>query len=94
VAVGAALAAGTVMFGCVGDHDRLEYTVIGEPVNLAAKLEKHGKAENAAAVMPAAVLALARAQGFRPALGWEIRPSRAVAGVPEPLDLAVLPRGV
>ena len=92
VAVGAALAAGRVMFGCVGDHDRLEYTVIGEPVNLAAKLEKHGKTEAAAAVLPAAILELAETQGFRPALAWEIRRARAVAGVSEPLDLAVLPR--
>jgi adenylate cyclase len=92
VTVGAALAGGTVMFGCVGDRDRLEYTVIGEPVNLAAKLEKHGKAEVAAAVLPAAILELAETQGFRPALAWEIRRARAVAGVSEPLDLALLPR--
>jgi class 3 adenylate cyclase len=32
-----------VIFGAVGDDTRLEYTVIGEPVNLAAKLDKHNK---------------------------------------------------
>lgn len=38
--VGAAVAAGMVIFGTVGDPTRLEFTVIGAPVNLAAKLEK------------------------------------------------------
>ena len=66
LAVGVALASGRVMFGCVGDHDRLEYTVIGEAVNLAAKLEKHGKAEAASALLPAETLALAEAQGSGP----------------------------
>jgi adenylate cyclase len=93
LAVGAALATGTVMFGTVGDAERLEYTVIGEPVNLAAKLEKHTKAEAATAVLPAEALGLARAQGFRPGLAWEIRLACGVAGVGAPLDLAVLPRG-
>jgi adenylate cyclase len=32
-----------VIFGAVGDDTRLEYAVIGEPVNLAAKLDKHNK---------------------------------------------------
>jgi adenylate cyclase len=93
LAVGVALASGRVMFGCVGDHDRLEYTVIGEAVNLAAKLEKHGKAEAASALLPAETLALAEAQGFRPSLPWQRRAGRTVAGMPEPVDLAVLPRG-
>ena len=87
LAVGVALASGRVMFGCVGDHDRLEYTVIGEAVNLAAKLEKHGKAEAASALLPAETLALAEAQGFRPSLPWRRRAARTVAGVPGPVDL-------
>jgi adenylate cyclase len=41
----ATVATGSVMFGTIGDESRLEYTVIGEPVNLAAKLEKHMKVE-------------------------------------------------
>lgn len=90
--VGASLASGPVMFGTVGDAARLEYTVIGEAVNLAAKLEKHTKVERAAAVLPAATLRLAQEQGFAAGLAWDLRAARAVAGVPVPLDLAVLAR--
>jgi adenylate cyclase len=39
--LGAGLAVGTVVFGAVGSADRLEYTVIGDAVNLAAKLQSH-----------------------------------------------------
>ncbi len=41
--VNMAVASGPIIFGAVGDAGRLEYTVIGEPVNLSAKLEKHNK---------------------------------------------------
>lgn len=91
LAIGAALAAGPVMFGTVGDAERLEYTVIGEPVNLAAKLEKHCKVERATAVLPEATLRLAERQGYVPGRPWKVRPARDVAGVGLPLDLAVLP---
>ncbi|MFL5335613.1 MAG: adenylate/guanylate cyclase domain-containing protein, partial [Geminicoccaceae bacterium] len=90
LAIGAALAAGPVMFGTVGDAQRLEYTVIGEAVNLAAKLEKHAKAERATAVLSAATFNLAHTQGWVAGPGWERRAARTVAGVPARLDLAVL----
>jgi adenylate cyclase len=41
--VNAAAASGDLIFAAVGDESRLEYTVIGDTVNLAAKLEKHTK---------------------------------------------------
>ena len=41
--VNGAVSAGPVVFATLGGGDRLEYTVIGEAVNLAAKLEKHNK---------------------------------------------------
>jgi adenylate cyclase len=91
LAIGAALASGPIMFGTVGDAERLEYTVIGEPVNLAAKLEKHCKKEAATAVLPAAALDAAAAQGCAARLPWQLRPGREVAGVVAPVDLAVLP---
>jgi adenylate cyclase len=39
VAVNAGLTIRPVIFGAVSDDTRLEFTVIGEPVNLAAKLD-------------------------------------------------------
>jgi adenylate cyclase len=85
--VNAAVAAGTVVFATLGDGDRLEYTVIGEAVNLAAKLEKHNKAEKTRALVPAATLALAMSQGYRPAVAPEPRAKAIVMGVSDPIDL-------
>ncbi len=89
-ALNGALACGRVMFGTVGNQARLEYTVIGEPVNFAAKLEKHCKVERALAVATGETLALAMGQGFAPRVTWEERPMRQIEGVKEPLDLVVL----
>ncbi|GAB5470042.1 MAG: adenylate/guanylate cyclase domain-containing protein [Rhodospirillales bacterium] len=63
--VNAALASGQVLFGVIGEMERLEYTVIGEPVNLAAKLEKENKRLRTRAVSDTATLALAERQGYR-----------------------------
>jgi len=88
--IGIGVAHGPLVFGIIGVERRLEYTVIGETVNLAAKLEKHNKAESTAACAPASLIALAGLQD--PSVvctGFEIRRARAVAGTAEPLDLAV-----
>ncbi len=92
IAIGMAVASGEVLFGTVGAEGRLEYTVIGDPVNLAAKLEKHNKAEGSAALTDAATHALAVRQGYAPGPGAaaEPRAGRAVAGVDAPMDLVVL----
>lgn len=87
--VGVALAAGEVVYGAVGHGDRLEYTVIGDAVNLAAKLEKRAKTAQARIIAAADVLTRAETQGFA------FTPLRrlvaaAVDGVDAPLDLAVL----
>jgi adenylate cyclase len=88
--VGAALAAGEVVFGVIGDENRLEYTVIGDAVNLAAKLEKHTKSEGVRALATREILELAAQQGYAGVGGKKILTGRTVAGVSAPLDLAVL----
>jgi adenylate cyclase len=88
--IGIGVAHGPLVFGIIGVERRLEYTVIGETVNLAAKLEKHNKAEDAAACATASLIDLAARQDPKlAATGFEIRAARVVAGTTHPLDLAV-----
>ena len=88
--MGAGVAVGAVVFGAVGDDTRLEYTVIGDAVNLAAKLEKHCKTEAVRALTTTDAMARARQQGYAGAATHDILPARAVEGIEEPLDLAVI----
>ena len=83
----AAVASGRVVFATLGDGDRLEYTVIGEAVNLAAKLEKHNKIVHSRALFPATTLRAAVYQGYRPVTGPEAIVAAHVAGVTGTLDL-------
>jgi len=88
--VNGAVAAGPVMFAVVGALDRLEYTVIGEAVNLAAKLEKHNKVEATRALTTAETLAMARVQGWTGGNALLARPAQIVAGAAQPIDLVAL----
>jgi adenylate cyclase len=90
LAINAGVAVGRVVFGAVGDERRLEYTVIGDTVNLAAKLEKHNKLEGTRALATVETLERALAQGYRAPTRAEHRPQRLVGGLPEPIDLVVI----
>ncbi|MCB9942339.1 MAG: adenylate/guanylate cyclase domain-containing protein [Geminicoccaceae bacterium] len=85
--IAAAMTCGTVMFGTVGDRDRLEYTVLGEPVNLAAKLEKHCKVEGVRGIVTRTAWQFAVSQGFAAHCAWNERPQAAVEGIDLPVDL-------
>jgi len=90
VKLGAAIATGRIIFGAVGDESRMEYTVIGDAVNLSAKLEKHTKSEGVRALCTASAFNIAARQGYQPAPAIERRNSRNIEGVARPADLIVL----
>ena len=87
--VNAAAAFGPIVFGVVGDVDRLEYTVIGDPVNQAAKLEKANRAEGADALTDLGTYEAALRQGYE-AGSVEHRSGSRLEGFDEPVDLVVL----
>lgn len=64
VRIGAAVAFGPMMFGVIGHESRLEFTVTGEVVNLAAKLEKHTKAAGCDAIVTREAFDRATASGY------------------------------
>lgn len=90
VNTGAAVATGEVIFGAIGNASRLEYTVIGNAVNFAAKLEKHTKKEKVAMLTTLETLQLAEQQGYVNTSNKKILNSRKVIGIGKPIDLVVL----
>ncbi len=62
--VGITCASGEVIFGAVGDEERLEFTVIGDAVNTSAKLEKHTKVLKTRAITTRETYDLAMKQGY------------------------------
>lgn len=85
-----AIAVGPVIFGIVGLEDRLEFTVIGDAANTAAKLEKHTKAEGVRGLATAQTLDTALGQGY--VSPWTKRrlPGCVVEGQSGSTDLIVL----
>lgn len=88
--VNVAVESGPGVFCTLGVDDRLEYTVIGDAANTAAKLEKHAKAERALALTSVATLSAADAQGYKPSWPSEIRRGRMVSGILDPMDLFII----
>jgi adenylate cyclase len=87
--VAIAIAHGEVVHGVIGHDDRLEFTVIGDAVNLAAKLEKHAKVEHARVIATKTALLRAREQGASVAHMREA-PAAMVEGAPDPVDLVIV----
>ena len=87
--IGIGIAGGPVTFGAVGQGDRLEMTVIGEPVNTAAKLEKHNKTLQTRCIVSRNVWEQAVIEGYH----GDFRPvfvETRVEGIDEIQSIAVL----
>ena len=65
LAFGFAVTSGDVLCGTVGEESRLEFTVIGDAVNRAAKLEKANKTLGTVALAEANLLGAAEREGLR-----------------------------
>jgi adenylate cyclase len=90
VRIGAAITNGRIIFGAIGSETRLEFTCIGDAVNLSAKLEKYNSQCGTLAITDAPTLALAEAQGYAADKALVRRPGSAVEGVEAPVDVVVL----
>lgn len=87
--VAIAITHGDVVHGVIGFDDRLEFTVIGDAVNLAAKLEKHAKIERCSVIATRVAAERARSQGASVSFLRESK-SANVEGVAEPVDLVIV----
>jgi len=88
--IGIGIAGGSIVFGCIGDGARLEYTVIGEAANLAAKLEKATKTLAVPAIVFAPTFDLALAQGYAPRVPAPPRRQVTLAGSGDPVDVVLV----
>lgn len=89
VRIGAALTTGRLIIGAVGGGGKLEYTLVGEPANRAAKIEKLNKSLGTRALADRRTIDTAREQGWAGAAGVE-KKNVDVADVDAPMDLVVL----
>ncbi len=87
---GVAVALGEVIFGVVGHKDKMEITVIGDVVNLTAKIEKHTKKIDAKVLTTKKTLEVAINQGYVSDQNIEIKTQQNIVGLAFPMDLVVL----
>jgi adenylate cyclase len=85
IELGIGLHAGDAFCGAVGDETRLEFTVLGDTVNIAARLEQETKAVGLRLVVSGAFLAAAGERVDGP--DWQQLGARTLRGRAQPVDL-------
>ena len=88
--VGIGVDVGTVVCGTIGEEGKLEYAVLGEPVNRASKLQAHTKEAGVRALATRYALEKARAQGYADVRCRALSGGQRVAGVDAPLELVAI----
>lgn len=78
VAVGIGLHWGEVFSGVVGDQARLEYSVFGDVVNTAARLEQMTRTHGAGIIASRAIMLAAGKEAVPP--GWQVLPDAELRG--------------
>jgi len=81
--IGIGVNSGPVVAGTVGGGGRVEFTVIGDPVNTAARVEEATRISGDEVLVTAATVALVQ----RDAGGWVERPSMPLKGKRETVSL-------
>jgi adenylate cyclase len=87
---GIGVAWGQVIYGAIGTDDRLEYAVIGDPVNRAAKLQGLTKTMGARALVAGIAWATAIEQGFRSLRPHQQHHACTLAGLAEPIEVVAV----
>jgi adenylate cyclase len=82
IVVGLGLHCGEVFCGVVGSEDRLEFTVLGEPVSVAARLEQANK-RHGTTVLASQDIVAAAGEGER----WVEVARERLPGMPQPIGL-------
>jgi adenylate cyclase len=85
IRAGIGISAGRMVAGNLGAARRFEYTVIGDPVNEAARLSDLAKSEDGRVLASKAALDKAGEESSR----WQIRGEQELRGRPEPTVVAI-----
>ena len=80
-----------MIVGVVGEGTRLQFTVIGTPVNYASKFQDHTRKDNVTGIASLNSYEYALSQGYIPAAPLQILREQRVRGVGGMVDLVVFP---